>query len=298
MRIAINTFFEGRQPEPFTDFIAGVSQAFEERGIAGVWLGEHVVTFPKYVADAGYPYNDTGEAPDVLPGVGFIDPMSTLAAMAVHSKTLRLGTGVAILPQRNPLYFAKEGAAIDLMSNGRFIAGVGIGWSAQEYAATGTPFEHRGSRMRDYIQVVRSLWVDKISQFQGEFYTLPPCIHLPKPVQRPHPPFYFGGESEPAMRRVAEFGQGWFAFWITPEELAPKIARLKEMLARHGRSIADIDLVAGPPADKPIDERMLADFAALGVSEVVAVCFGNSVDDYRRESDRIVEQFVKPASRL
>ena len=298
MRISINTFFEGRQPEPFAEFVAGVSQTFEERGIAGVWLGEHVVTFPDYDPNYRYPYNETGAAPDVLKGIGFIDPMSTLTAMAVHSKTLRLGTGVALLPQRNPLYFAKEGAAIDLMSNGRFIAGVGIGWSAQEYAATGTPFEHRGARMRDYLQVVRSLWMDEVSQFEGRFYTLPPCIHLPKPVQRPHPPFYFGGESEAAMRRVAEFGQGWFAFWITPAELAPKIERLKALLAEHGRSLADIDLVAGPPGDKPVDERMLADFAALGVAEVVAVAFGNSVDDYRRESDRIVKQFVEPAARL
>jgi probable F420-dependent oxidoreductase len=298
MRISINTFFEGRQPEPLPRFLAGVAEAFEERGVAGVWMGEHVVTFRDYDPNFHYPYNDDGAAPEVLKGIGFLDPMNVLNAMAMCSKTLRLGTGVAILPQRNPLYFAKEAAAIDLLSNGRFIAGVGIGWSADEFAATGTPFEHRGSRMRDYIQVVRSLWMDEVSQFEGRFYTLPPCIHLPKPVQRPHPPLYFGGESEPAMHRVAEFGQGWFAFWITPDELRPKIARLKELLAEHGRSLADIDLVAGPPGDKPVDERMLAEFAEMGVAEVVAVCFGNSVDDYRREGDRIVKQFIEPAARL
>jgi probable F420-dependent oxidoreductase len=298
MRISINTFFEGRQPEPLAGFIAGVAHALEERGIAGVWMGEHVVTFADYDPAHHYPYNDDGSAPELLKGIGFLDPMSVLTALAMHSKTLRLGTGVAILPQRNPVYFAKEGAAIDLLSNGRFIAGIGVGWSAQEYAATGTPFEHRGSRMRDYVQVVRSLWQDEVSHFEGRFYTLPECIHRPKPVQRPHPPFYFGGESEAAMRRVAEFGQGWFAFSITPNELQPKIARLKELLGEYGRSLADIDLVVSPGPEKPCDERTLAAYAELGVAEVVAVCFGNCIDDYRREGDRVVKQFIEPVLRL
>jgi probable F420-dependent oxidoreductase len=226
-----------------------------------------------------------------------MEPMATLAAMAMCSKTLRLGTGIAILPQRNPVYFAKEGAAVDLLSNGRFIAGVGLGWSGQEFAAAGTPFEHRGSRMNEYLEVVRSLWVDETSSFEGRFYSLPECIHLPKPVQRPHPPFYFGGESEVAMRRIAKYGRGWFGLYLKPEDVTPRLTLLTEELAKHGRSLSEIDLVVSPGNDLP-DERMLEAYAAQGVSEVVAVCFGKSLDDFRREADRMARALVEPASKL
>jgi probable F420-dependent oxidoreductase len=297
VRISINTFLDGNQEGPLADYVLGLTHTLEERGFAGVWLGEHLVGFRTYEPAYPYPYNDDGSAPPILSQVGLMEPMTTLAAMAMCSKTLRLGTGIAILPQRNPVYFAKEGAAVDLLSNGRFIAGVGLGWSGQEFAATGTPFEHRGSRMNEYLEVVRSLWVDETSRFEGRFYTLPECIQLPKPVQRPHPPFYFGGESAVAMRRIAQYGQGWFGLYLKPEDVAPRLALLTEELGKRGRSLSEIDLVVSPGND-PCDERMLEAYAAQGVAEVVAVCFGKSLDDFRREADRMARELVEPASKL
>lgn len=297
MRISINTFLDGNQDELLADYVVGMTRALEERGFAGVWLGEHLVGFKDYDPAYPYPYNPDGAAPPVLSQVGLMEPMATLAAMAMCSKTLRLGTGIAILPQRNPVYFAKEGAAVDLLSNGRFIAGVGLGWSGQEFAAAGVPFEHRGSRMNEYLKVVRSLWVDEVSQFDGRFYSLPECIQLPKPAQRPHPPFYFGGESEVAMRRIAEFGQGWFGLYLKPEDVAPRLRLLSEELGKRGRSLSEIDIVVSPGNDLP-DERMLEGFAEQGVHEVVLVCFGKSLDDFCREADRMARAVVEPAGKL
>lgn len=297
MRISVQTFVTGEEREPMAAFIAGMAKALEERGIAGVWMAEHVVTFDTYDPAYKYPYADDGAAPEVMNRVGMIEPLVGLAAMAMCSSKLRLGTGIAILPQRNPLYFAKQAAVVDQLSNGRFIAGLGVGWSAQEFAATGTPFEHRGSRMRDYIEVVRTLWTDERSRFEGRFYTLPECKHEPKPLQRPHPPFYFGGESEAALRRVAEFGQGWFSMRLTPTQIGERLPILGDMLAEHGRTLAEIDLVTGP-ADLPINPDTLAAYAELGVSEVSGICYGNSLDDYLRAADGVLTHLVERARTL
>jgi probable F420-dependent oxidoreductase len=277
--------------------MAGVAQILEERGFAGIWVAEHLVAFPKYDPAFPYPYTDDGTPPELNSHIGMIEPLSALTFLAGCSKTLRLGTGMAILPQRNPVYFAKVGTAIDLLSNGRFIAGVGLGWSGQEYVAAGTPFEHRGSRMRDYIQVVRSLWADELSKFEGKFYNLPECRQLPRPIQRPHPPFFFGGESKPAMRRVAEFGQGWYGLKLTPDTLAPKLTELSDMMAEYGRSLSDIEIAASP-YEVPCDKAMLEGYARLGVDEVVILCFANSLDDFRQQADRIAREVVEPAQLL
>jgi probable F420-dependent oxidoreductase len=297
MRISVQTFVTGEEREPMAAFIAGMAKALEERDIAGVWMAEHVVTFEHYDPAYKYPYADDGAAPEVMNQVGMIEPLTGLAALAMCSAKLRLGTGIAILPQRNPLYFAKAAAVVDHLSNGRFVAGLGVGWSAQEFAATGTPFEHRGARMRDYVQVVRSLWIDEMSRFEGRYYTLPECKHEPKPVQKPHPPFYFGGESEAALRRVAEFGQGWFSMRLTPGQIADRLPILEDMLGERGRTLAEIDLVTGP-ADLPCNADTLAAYAELGVSEVSGICYGSSLDDYLRTADQVLTHLVEPARKL
>jgi probable F420-dependent oxidoreductase len=297
MRISIATFFDGNQSGPLSTYIAGVAQSLEERGIGGVWLSEHVVSFDRYDPAYPYPYTEDGVPPAFLSEVGILDPMVALGALAMHSTTLRLGTGVAILLQRNPVYFAKEGAAVDRLSNGRFIAGLGLGWSAQEFAAVGAAFEKRGARMRDYVQVVRSLWQDDVSRFDGRFYALPECIMLPKPMQRPHPPLYFGGESTAAFRRIAEFGQGWYTVQ-TPTGLKAHLPVLANILAGHGRTLDDIAIAVAPEPGCPCGEDMINAFAALGVSEIVLPCFGKTLDEFKKRADEIVRTAMRPADRL
>ena len=297
MKIALHTTLDGRQHEPLAEYLAGVGQALEERGFSSVWIAEHVVTFKQFDPKYPYPYADGGVIPPFMPEIGIVDPLTVLTALAMATKTIRLGSGVAILPQRNPVYFAKMATGIDLLSNGRFVAGVGLGWTAQEYEALQTPFEHRGSRMRDYLQVVRSLWCDEVSSFEGPYYRLPECIQLPKPVQKPHPPFFFGGEGEPAMRRVAEFGGGWIAFRLTPDELAARLPMLEDMLAQRGRSLADIEITLSP-VDKPCGPDELRRFAELGVAELIIPVAADSLASFRQQVDQIAETWMPLARTL
>jgi probable F420-dependent oxidoreductase len=127
-----------------------------------------------------------------------------LAFLAAHTARVRLGTGICLVPQRNPVYTAKEVATVDWLSGGRFDFGVGVGWLAEEFRALDVAFERRGDRCREYLDVMRRLWCDSVSAFAGSFYDLPASRQYPKPVQQPHPPICFGGESDAAMRRVAD----------------------------------------------------------------------------------------------
>jgi probable F420-dependent oxidoreductase len=297
MKIGIQTFFTGQEREPLGDYVAAAGKILEEREFGSVWVSEHVVTFRDYDRRYPYPYSDDGIAPGMLSRIGIVDPLTTLTALAMCTAKIKLASGVAILPQRNPLYFAKESAGIDLLSGGRFVAGIGLGWSAQEYAALGVPWEHRGARMDEYIQIIQSLWQDEVPKFDGKFYQLPECVQLPKPLQRPHPPFYIGGESAAALRRIAALGQGWVAFLLTPDALAKRLKDLSALLAEKGRSLADIDIVVCPGIAE-CDPAMLAQYAALGVSQVIAVCMAEDINTFRQRADVIAESMAVPAARL
>jgi probable F420-dependent oxidoreductase len=295
VKIGIQTMFDGRQTGPLTAFIMDFGRHAEASGFASIWMSEHVVTFEAYDPAYRYPYADDGIAPGFLADAGMLDPLSALMVLATCTSQIMLGTGIAILPQRNPVYFAKQGTDVDLLSNGRFLAGLGLGWSGQEYEALGVPFAHRGSRLNEYVEVVRSLWQDDVSSFTGAFYALPRCVQKPKPARRPHPPFYFGGESEPALRRTAKQGDGWLAFRLTPAMLAPRIARLRELLAEAGRPEDAVDIIVSP-ADYACDADTLAGYATLGVSQVTFPVVAGNIDDARWQLDQLAATMLAPAA--
>ena len=297
MKIGIQTFFTGLEQGSLGEYLTSAAKIIEERDFGSVWIAEHVVTFRQYDPRYRYPYSPDGIAPEFLSRAGIVDPLTTLTALAVCTKKIGLASGIAILPQRNPLYFAKEGAGIDLLSGGRFMAGIGLGWSAQEYAALGVPWEHRGARMDEYIKIIKSLWQDKFPKFDGSFYQMPECVQLPQPLQKPHPPFYIGGESDAALRRVAALGQGWVAFMLSPDALTLRLKTLSEKLAVHGRTLADIDIIVCPGFDGCSKED-LARFAELGVSQVLAVCMANDIDSFRQRADVLAESLIVPAAKL
>src|SRR5207245_10498366 len=115
---------------------------------------------------------------------GILEPFTALAFLAAATDRIRLGTGICLVPQRNPVYTGKEVAAVDWLSNGRFDFGIGVGWLAEEYAAVAVPFDHRGDRCREYVEVMKRLWSDEVSAHKGRYYELPACRQYPKPVQR------------------------------------------------------------------------------------------------------------------
>ena len=160
---------------------------------------------------SSYPYAEDGRIP-APPGSGLLEPLNTLSFLAAHTTSVRLGTAMVLLPQRNPVYTAKEVSTLDWLSNGRVDFGIGVGWLKEEFDAVNVPWPQRGRRTDEYLEVLTTLWCDETSAYEGEFYSLDPCSMFPKPVQRPHPPIHIGGESHAALARVARAGQGWHTF--------------------------------------------------------------------------------------
>lgn len=262
---------------PFTtpELLAVIGAEADQRGIGTVWVGEHVVLFDEY--DSIYPYAEDGRIP-APPGSGLLEPLSTLSHLAALTSTVRLGTAMLLLPQRNPVYTAKEVATLDWLSNGRIDLGIGVGWLEEEFNAVNVPWPQRGKRTDEYLEVLRTLWCDETSSYEGEFYSLNPCVMNPKPVQRPHPPLHFGGESRAALRRVARVGQGWHTFNRTPAELADGLGELDPLLADQGRRREDLTITVCPYF-KPLDADLTAQYAEAGADSVAAMLLAFSPDE-------------------
>lgn len=256
-------------------FLRALGREAEARGFESIWVAEHVVMFDDYASP--YPYAADGK----FPGggdTGLLEPLTALTYLAAVTDRIRLGTGICLVPQRNPVYTAKQVVDLDVLSGGRVDFGVGVGWLREEFDVLAAPFDDRGKRTNEYLQVMKSLWGDHVSEFHGDCYELPPCSMYPKPVQTPHPPIHVGGESNAALRRVATHGQGWYSFNRTPEDLDEPLHRLDAVLADHGRSRGDIELTVCPYFNEVTPERIEA-YAARGVDRLVLLCFAFGEDD-------------------
>lgn len=252
----------------------------EQLGFAELYLGEHVVLFDD-PADA-YRQSDDGKA-FFASMANLPDPIQTLTWLAATTERIRLATGVALLPQRNPVYTAKHVATLDWLSGGRFDFGIGVGWSTDEFAACGVPFEHRGDRCREYVAVLKSLWCDPISSHSSTYYELAPCRQHPKPVQQPHPPLWFGGFGDATFRRVADLGQGYYGFDQTPDEIGAVRRRIAELAQARGRSIDDITIAHGVYNKLPSALDQLDEYAAAGVDQFVVSLLGTTADELRAQ---------------
>jgi probable F420-dependent oxidoreductase len=260
------------------DAVAGESEA---RGISTLWVGEHVVQFDHY--ESSYPYAEDGKIP-AGPDSGLLEPMVTLSYLAARTKTVRLGTAMLLLPQRNPVYVAKEVSSLDWLSEGRVDLGIGVGWQKEEFDALGVPWERRGVRTDEYLEVLRTLWCDDTSSFDGETFQLRECKMFPKPVQVPHPPIHIGGETEAALRRTARAAQGWHTFNRTPEELASGLRRLDELLDAAGRSRKDVRITVCPYF-QPLTPETVEQYAEAGADAVSALFFSFSAADVAQTFD-------------
>ncbi len=275
-------------------FARTLGTAAEERGFESVWMAEHVVLFDEYQSQ--YPYADSGQ----FPGggdTGLLEPLTALSFLAAVTDRIRLGTGICLVAQRNPVYTAKQVADVDVLSGGRVDFGIGIGWLREEFEAVAMPFERRADRTRQHIEVMKSLWTDEVSSYDGDLYSLAPCRLYPKPVQQPHPPIHIGGESDPALRRAAQWGQGWFGFNRTPEELPEALARLDRELEAAERTRADLEITVSPYL-KGIDRAAVERYAELGVDRVVACLFAIDADHLLTVLDQAAAELVEPAAKL
>ncbi len=282
----ISGFGAGATPE----LIAATGRVAEERGFHSIWAPEHVVFFPEYASR--YPYSGDGKIPGNPDGV--LEPFVALTYLAAHTKRVRLGTGICLVPQRNPIYTAKQVADLDFLSGGRFDFGVGIGWLREEFQALGVPWERRAERTREYLGLMKSLWTERISHYKGELATLPDCLQHPKPVQRPHPPIHFGGESDAALKRVAELGQGWYGFNLAPDALPERLARLDASLAVVGRSRKDVTITISPYL-RGLADGAVSRYRELGVDQLVLPLAARDEAGLERALDRLMS-LVREAS--
>jgi probable F420-dependent oxidoreductase len=260
-----------------------VAEGAEQRGIGTIWVGEHVVLFSEY--ESHYPYAEDGRIP-APPGSGLLDPLITLTYLAARTSTVRLGTAMLLLPQRNPVYVAKEVSTLDWLSGGRVDLGIGVGWLKEEFDALNTPWPARGKRTDEYLEVLRTLWTDDVSSYTGETYELPPCEMFPKPLQDPHPPIHIGGETSAALKRAAYLSQGWHTFNRSPAQLVEGLAELDTHLDAAGRKRADLRITVCPYFNQLTPDDVER-YAEAGADAVAALFLAFTPDDVARAFDDV-----------
>jgi len=265
-------------------YIAAAAAMVEKLGYDSCWVPEHFVFFPEY--ESKYPYSEDGRIQGDPRSL--LDPLTALTYVAANTSKIRLGTGICLVPQRNPVYTAKQVADLDYLSGGRVDFGIGIGWLKEEFNALGVPWTDRAGRTEECIGVMKTLWCDELSSFQGKYFSFEAAYQNPKPVQRPHPPLIFGGESRAALKRVATLGQGWFTFNVTPESLAHGIDILQPLLEEQGRTISDISISVTPDR-KHINQESLKRFEELGAEQIILPLFANNTDKLEGKATRYLE---------
>jgi len=284
--------------------IVTVACRAESLGFASLWVLDRLLWPIEPLSK--YPGNPRGEMP--FPMQNTYDPLVVLSFAAAHTQKVRLGTSVLVAAYRSPAVTAKMIATLDQLSNGRTILGLGVGWSADEFAAVGRGIKERNQQADEFIQVLRKLWTTEESYFEGEFYRVPRSVFLPKPVQKSGPPIWIGGNSERALRRVAAYGDGWHPTSRMPiPELKEKIARARETAKQGGRKSEDIALTlrwnAFPdltvPENRPLVAKKLRDYREAGV-EHICIDFNipkpASLDSIAENMERLMREIV-PALR-
>ncbi len=225
-----------------------IARKGEEFGFDTLLTGDHILV-PKNISSV-YPYTEGGEFPGSGSGES-MEQITLLSYIAGQTSKIRLVTSVLIVPHRNPLIAAKSLATLDLLSEGRLVVGVGVGWMREEFQALGLPpFEERGAVTDEYIRAFKVLWTEDDPHFEGKYISFDDISFLPKPVQKPHPPIWVGGESRPALRRTAELADGWYPLGSnptfpmgTPEQLKAGMERLAGYAERFGRDPSTIETI-------------------------------------------------------
>ena len=278
-------FNHGALHEP--DDIERVLVSAEQLGYESIWTGEHVVLV------------DPHEAPSpVPPETNFVDTVASLAFAAAKTERIKLGSGIILLPQRNPVVLAKELAGIDVLSKGRLLFGVGVGYVPREFETIGVPYEERGARMTEHIEAIRELWTSDQPTFEGRFTQFSGIQSRPRPVQDPHPPIIVGGMSEPALHRAVAQGDGWYGFFQDLEATAAAIAGLEEAAKSTERraGLSRLEISITPPG--PVDADTAKRYEDLGVDRLILMRgFGDMSGGGGNAVDGIVS-FLEDQSKL
>ncbi|MGH7304684.1 MAG: LLM class F420-dependent oxidoreductase [Candidatus Rokuibacteriota bacterium] len=225
----------------------------EELGFESFWCAEH--PFIPVNSASRFPGSADGVIPESY--AHFVDPFVALARASGTTTSIKLGTGIVLVPERHPLLLAKEISTLDLFSGGRFLFGIGAGWLREETQIMGGDFDHRWTQTRESILAMKELWTKPVAEFHGKYYDFPPVKSFPKPLQKPHPPVLLGGGAKNVLQRVVAWGDGWLPNRITPGELRESRATLDRLAKDAGRNPSAITIsVHGQPADRDLLRRL------------------------------------------
>jgi probable F420-dependent oxidoreductase len=272
------------------DFLREWVHVVEECGVESVWGVEHVVIADDY--DPKYPYSESGEIPGgkgaAMGARPMPDPLDTLAFVAAVSTTLTLGTSVVVAPLHSPAVLAKRVATVDNLSGGRVLLGLGIGWQREEYEAVGAPFRQRGARLEECIGAMRALWTEAPATFHGEHVAFDRVYSSPQPA-RGAVPIVLGGNSPPAVERVARIADGWYPYTIGPDEFEVSAARLRELATAAGRDPEVIEITVWPgsfdlAAERDVD--FVRRYVVAGARRLILIPFvapGQGLDAVREQ---------------
>ncbi|HYM90431.1 MAG TPA: TIGR03619 family F420-dependent LLM class oxidoreductase [bacterium] len=257
----------GAGPLATSDALMAVATLAESLGFASLWVTDHIAI--PHESRSAYPYSADRKAP-WPPNIPYLDALTALGWVGAVTRTIRLGTSVLILPLRPPLAVAKAVGTLDYLTGGRILLGVGAGWLKEEFDLLGQPFANRGRRMKEAIRILKACWAGDPVEFQGDLYRLAPFGMDPKPAQGARLPILGGGESDAALRRVAEVCDGWHPLNLTPDQVAERLVRLRGFVAAAGRAMADLLLTARPGRNVPVTPDLARRYEALGVRMLVA----------------------------
>jgi probable F420-dependent oxidoreductase len=234
-----------------------------------------------------YQGSPDGRIPPSMSDIG--DPFIGLARASAVTTTLKLGTGICLVPEHNPLLLAKEIATLDHLSRGRFLFGIGAGWLREETEIMGGNFPHRWGQTREAVQVMKELWTKDEAEFHGEFYNFPPVRSAPKPHQKPHPPVFLGGSAKNVFKRVVAWGDGWMPTRATPEDIKGGRAMLDELAAAAGRDPRALEItVYGEEGDRDLLKR----FEDAGADRVIVRLQTTEGDAALIELERMAKQLL------
>jgi len=293
MRFGVHLVAAGKMIEG--EKIARVARRAEELGYDSLWVSDHII-FPTELRSP-YPYSPDGKLP-LDPTNPLLEPFTVLSYAAAVTTTIKLGTSVIIVPYRDPIVTAKIISSLDVLSNGRFIFGVGVGWLEEEFHVLRQNMRDRAAQTREALLAMQACWTQEDPEFHGKFFDFAGIKFAPKPKQKPYPPIWFGGNSLPALKRAVALGSGWHAVWETPEEVTEKAAILRDLCAKAGKNFAEFPLSINVNHKVPLTVENVKKYEAAGVSMLfIPRFFQADVDDMVKNLETFAKEVKEPTER-
>ena len=279
MKIGVSTVINSNSMD-----VAELARRAEDLGFDSFWLPEHPL-IPVHTTSR-YGGTPDGSIPPFMADMG--DPFIGLAVASATTTQIKLGTAVCLVPEHNPLVQAKQIAALDYQSGGRFIFGIGTGWLREETEIMGGDFDHRWTQTREAIEVMKALWTQDEAEYHGHYYDFPAVKVYPKPAQKPHPPVFLGGAARNVFRRVVAYGDGWMPVRATPEDVREARATLDELAVSVGRDPESIEICISGAADRDEIRRMEDAGATMATVRLATSAPGEALPALEKLADEVL----------